>query len=120
METRRKRRRRRRAGPVLLTILFVAVALVAGYKCLVRPPETDVPSSDLEASSNEEVQTSANSRKDYFYTILVYGTDDDNGGSDTNILVGFDRQLRQHPPGHRHPSEWPDPQVQLRLQQRRP
>ena len=38
METRRKRRRRRRAGPVLLTILFVAVALVAGYKCLVRPP----------------------------------------------------------------------------------
>lgn len=90
METRRKRRRRRRAGPVLLTILFVAVALVAGYKCLVRPPETDVPSSDLEASSNEEVQTSANSRKDYFYTILVYGTDDDNGGSDTNILVGFD------------------------------
>ncbi len=90
METRRKRRRRRRAGPVLLTILFVAVALVAGYKCLVHPPETDVPSSDLEASSNEEVQTSANSRKDYFYTILVYGTDDDNGGSDTNILVGFD------------------------------
>ena len=47
METRRKRRRRRRAGPVLLTILFVAVALVAGYKCLVHPPETDVPSSDL-------------------------------------------------------------------------
>ena len=90
METRRKRRRRRRAGPVLLTILFVDVALVAGYKCLVHPPETDVPSSDLEASSNEEVQTSANSRKDYFYTILVYGTDDDNGGSDTNILVGFD------------------------------
>ena len=90
METRRKRRRRRRAGPVLLTILFVAVALVAGYKCLVHPPETDVPSSDLEASSNEEVQNSANSRKDYFYTILVYGTDDDNGGSDTNILVGFD------------------------------
>ena len=90
METRRKRRRRRRAGPVLLTILFVAVALVAGYKCLVHPPEPDVPSSDLEASSNEEVQTSANSRKDYFYTILVYGTDDDNGGSDTNILVGFD------------------------------
>ena len=92
METRRKRRRRRRAGPVLLTILFVAVALVAGYKCLVHPPETDVPSSDLEASSNEEVQTSANSRKDYFYTILVYGTDDDNGGSDTNILVGFDEK----------------------------
>ena len=108
METRRKRRRRRRAGPVLLTILFVAVALVAGYKCLVRPPETDVPASDLEEEDSAQETTQSSGRKDYFYTILVYGTDDDNGGSDTNILVGFDaeerhRQLRQHPPGHRHP-----------------
>ena len=29
-------------------------------------------------------------RKDDFFTILVSGLDDDNGGSDTNILVGFD------------------------------
>jgi LCP family protein required for cell wall assembly len=90
METRRKRRRRRRAGPVLLTILFVAVALVAGYKCLVRPPETDVPSSDLEEEGSAQETAQSSGRKDYFYTILVYGTDDDNGGSDTNILVGFD------------------------------
>ena len=90
METRRKRRRRRRTGPVLLTILFVAVALVAGYKCLVRPPETDVPSSDLEEEGSAQETAQSSGRKDYFYTILVYGTDDDNGGSDTNILVGFD------------------------------
>lgn len=94
METRRRRRRRRRTAPVLLTILFIAVALVAGYKCFVRPPEVDEPGSSAEPldtqPSENEPSSPVNARKDYYYTILVYGVDDDNGGSDTNILVGFD------------------------------
>lgn len=31
-------------------------------------------------------------RKPYFYTILVSGVDDHNGGSDTNILVAVDAE----------------------------
>ena len=94
----RTRRRRRSWSRLLLLVVFVAAALYAGYFCLFRPPE--VPAETTRPDEAEEVsaedtaqdaevlaQAAHLERKPYFYTILVSGVDDHNGGSDTNILV---------------------------------
>ena len=51
--------------------------------------ETDAASGAKDASQ-EEALRSHRERKADFYTILVSGVDDGNGGSDTNILVAVD------------------------------
>ena len=97
----RTRRRRRSWSRLLLLVVFVAAALYAGYFCLFRPPE--VPAETTRPDEAEEVsaedtaqdaealaQAAHLERKPYFYTILVSGVDDHNGGSDTNILVAVD------------------------------
>ena len=81
----------------------MAAALYAGYFCLFRPPE--VPAETTRPDEAEEVsaedtaqdaealaQAAHLERKPYFYTILVSGVDDHNGGSDTNILVAVDAE----------------------------
>lgn len=87
---------------VLLLTVFTAAALYAGIHCLFRAPE--VPQEDLppaeevnapaDITSEEDAAARAlaahTARKDSFYTILVSGVDDGNGGSDTNILVAVD------------------------------
>ena len=88
---------------LLLLVVFVAAALYAGYFCLFRPPE--VPAETTRPDEAEEVsaedtaqdaevlaQAAHLERKPYFYTILVSGVDDHNGGSDTNILVAVDAE----------------------------
>jgi LCP family protein required for cell wall assembly len=91
--------RRRRSWPrTFLLVFFVVAALVGVYHCLIRKPAlaADMPagsaavSASSSASSSQEVLNSADARKPDFYTILVSGVDDGNGGSDTNILVAFD------------------------------
>lgn len=78
-------------------------ALYAGYFCLFRPPEIPAeatPADQTEALSDQEDVQDAEAaakaahleRKPYFYTILVSGCDDGNGGSDTNILVAVDAE----------------------------
>ena len=97
------RRRRRSWSRLLLLVVFVAAALYAGYFCLFRPPE--VPAETTRPDEAEEVsaedtaqdaevlaQAAHLERKPYFYTILVSGVDDHNGGSDTNILVAVDAE----------------------------
>ena len=98
------RRRRRSWSRILLLLVFIAAGLYAGVHCFFRPPE--VPTSGLvssgeisdESSSTEEEDAAAQAlaahtaRKDYFYTILVSGVDDGNGGSDTNILMAIDAE----------------------------
>lgn len=87
-------------GRTLVVLAFTVAALVAVYKCVVRPPEKDEPVGPV---SSETVQTGTETqpvdlstvRKDNYFTILVYGVDDGNGGSDTNILVGFDAATGQ-------------------------
>lgn len=84
-------------GRIALLLIFAAAAIYAGYHCLFRAPDQSeqliqndsVLSSDL---SNEEAEAlrSHLERKPDFYTILVSGVDDNNGGSDTNILVAVD------------------------------
>lgn len=99
----RTRRRRRSWSRLLLLVVFVAAALYAGYFCLFRPPE--VPAETTQPDEAEEVsaedaaqdaealaQAAHLERKPYFYTILVSGVDDHNGGSDTNILVAVDAE----------------------------
>jgi LCP family protein required for cell wall assembly len=83
-------------GPLLLRfiliLLFTAVAIYAGYHCLFRAPQqSDQPvQNTVELSPEEEALKSHLERKPDFYTILVSGVDDHNGGSDTNILVAVD------------------------------
>ena len=95
-QPRRPRRRKRSWPRTILLIVFVLAILAGIYACLVRKPQVrpdpagstsqDVSSSSAASSEPEPVKE----RKDDFFTILVSGLDDDNGGSDTNILVGFD------------------------------
>ena len=98
----RTRRRRRSWSRLLLLVVFVAAALYAGYFCLFRPPEvpaeTTQPDEAEEVSAEDAAQDAEAlaqahlERKPYFYTILVSGVDDHNGGSDTNILVAVDAE----------------------------
>lgn len=94
---------------ILLSVLVVllAAALFAAYRSLVRPPEqqpddpdsvqtsTDLPGAeddDDAARAEAEALKAHTERKENFYTILVSGADDGNGGSDTNILVAVDTE----------------------------
>ncbi len=108
-----KKRRRRHISPLqrrlmaLVIILSVFVGLTLTYKAIVRPPQLEgengagLPASSQAFSSAEQALQDADqlalaakaahsARKSDFYTILVSGVDDGNGGSDTNILVAVD------------------------------
>lgn len=96
---------RRSRGRILLVCVFVAAAIFAGILCLFRAPDVEhqdvneqEPETDVSvdnALSAEEAAAAAAlaahmERKENFYTILVSGIDDGNGGSDTNILLAVD------------------------------
>ena len=99
-----KRHRRRRSwSRTILLLVFVVAAVYAGAHCLFRAPElleevpteSAAPAEDAADTTAEEAAAAAalaahTARKDNFYTILVSGVDDGNGGSDTNILVAVD------------------------------
>ena len=92
------RHRRRRSWPrTILLLVFVAAALAGVYHCLFRAPSLDpAPGSSSAASQSADgsgdaaVLSTHTQRKPDYYTILVSGIDDGNGGSDTNILVSVD------------------------------
>ena len=101
-----KRHRRRRSwSRTILLLVFVVAAVYAGAHCLFRAPElldevpteSAAPAEDAADTTAEEAAAAAalaahTARKDNFYTILVSGVDDGNGGSDTNILVAVDAE----------------------------
>ena len=99
---RRLRKRKRSPVPLLLLILFVLTAACIGAACLFQPPEQKPsvqpePAQEVSSSVSGEESAAAQEdlrshleRKENFYTILVSGVDDGNGGSDTNILVAVD------------------------------
>ena len=96
METHRKHVQRGTLPAILLIILFLFVALFTIHTLLVRAPEvpddTDA-SVDLPADSQTSAQESEEPldvRKQYFYTLLLAGRDNGNGGTDTIILAAFD------------------------------
>lgn len=90
---------RRRRTLLLLLVLLIA-AICATVHCFLRPPEQkeDVPASSpteqdaTKQEGNAEEASRHKVRKENFYTILVSGVDDGNGGSDTNILVALDAE----------------------------
>lgn len=82
----------------MLLILVGATAYV-GYHKLFEPLEqkNNVPADSQEQLPEEEdpqaqALRSHRERKPNFYTILVSGLDNHNGGSDTNILVAVDAE----------------------------
>ena len=105
---RRVRRRRQRKQPhtlhVFLTIVLVLLTVCVLVKAFfLKAPEqkaAELPAqsaaSDTDSQQSPEEQAAQEAlrshleRKGGFYTILVSGVDDDNGGSDTNILMAVD------------------------------
>ena len=96
----RRRSRRERTVLVLAIAIFVCAGLAGAWLCFARPPEVQDPAADAGASDHEhdpensgqadaDLEPVRQRRKNCF-TILVSGHDDDNGGSDTNILVMVD------------------------------
>ena len=91
----RRRRRSRISWPrvfllILATLLLLAVLIVGAYRLWARSPEVEVPPPAESAPTSQVIGQLQ--RKDDFYTVLISGLDDHNGGSDTNILLGFDAQ----------------------------
>ena len=102
----RRRPRKKKAGRtraerltvVLLSLLFLAVAGAAVVKYVVRAPEPVQDEQDTQNAQDDpapddggtEVIANSRERKQYCYTILLSGIDNDAGGSDTNILMRFD------------------------------
>ena len=104
----RRVRRRQRKQPhtlqVFLTIVLVlltACVLVKAFflkapeqKAAELPAQSAASDTDSQQSPEEQAAQEALrshlERKGGFYTILVSGVDDGNGGSDTNILVAVD------------------------------
>lgn len=94
------KRRPERLVVTLLSLLFLSTAVFATVKYVFRAPEldTDKPvvtpdgtaSTDVDRTGTDEPDALGRTRRKYCYNILVSGLDDDNGGSDANILVRFD------------------------------
>ena len=83
----------------LLSLLLLTVAVVATVKYVVRAPEPVTDGEDQQtqqdgtAEDSDAIQTISNGRErksKYCYNILLYGVDNDAGGSDTNMLMRFD------------------------------
>ena len=100
-----KKRKRKQSGSrgervvvTLLSLLFLTVAVVATVKYVVRAPEPLTDGEDQQtqqdgAEDSDAIQTISNGRErksKYCYNILLYGVDNDTGGSDTNMLMRFD------------------------------
>jgi len=93
---RKRRRRRRRLFHTVILLTLIAIGLNSVYHLLVSKPKPDAlqtcPPDDVQSAEGYayEKPPSERDRKEDFYTILISGVDDGNGGSDTNILVAFD------------------------------
>lgn len=77
-----------------VSAIFFLAALAGIYNCISRPPEVPqdkvVPHEPDGGENTEDISPVPDLRKQDFYTILVGGLDNANGGSDTNLLVAVD------------------------------
>lgn len=111
---------RQRLVQILIILVFCGAAVLGGFKAFVRPPdippvqdgetpslspsdgeETTTPDTETEKdpdTETEDKQEIVEPQKPRFtprplcFNILVAGLDNDNGGSDTNILVQIDAE----------------------------
>jgi len=93
---------RERLAVLSLSLLFFVTAAAAAAACAVRPPENTpddaqtllpavVPDENAAEPAEDGIPViPGRQRREFCYTILLSGLDDDNGGSDTNILMRFD------------------------------
>lgn len=101
----RLRRKQRSPWGLTLLLLFILIGLCyAVFRVYFRAPEQKADDTIMvqqvnhpgltEDLTEEEAEAlrSHYERKPYFYTILVSGVDNGNGGSDTNILVAADTE----------------------------
>ena len=84
-----------RMAQFAVSVIFLLTASVGVYQCVSRPPQ--LPDNDTTVSlpddpATEQENATVPDRKEDFYMILVGGMDNDNGGSDTNLLVAVDAQ----------------------------
>ena len=86
---------------IIVLVLLTACVLVKAFflkapeqKAAELPAQSAASDTDSQQSPEEQAAQEALrshlERKGGFYTILVSGVDDDNGGSDTNILMAVD------------------------------
>ena len=86
-----------------ISALFILTALFGIYKCFsqeptLRPSGPAAPDPDPSAAQEPENPEddarplSSEERKEHFYTVLMAGLDDENGGSDTNLLMALDAE----------------------------
>ena len=83
---------------VALSTLFVLTALVGLYKCFSEEPtvaagadlQEESPDAPQEPGGDARAASTLTARKEHFHTILLGGLDDENGGSDTNLLLALD------------------------------
>ncbi len=100
---RRQRQQPRTLQVFLIIVLVLLTACVPVKAFFLKAPEqkaAELPAqsaaSDTDSQQSPEEQAAQEAlrshleRKGGFYTILVSGVDDDNGGSDTNILMAVD------------------------------
>ncbi len=107
--TKRRRNGREYAVLALCVLVFSSAALYGLYRTIVRPPQlpenhvigdkadtqdtTDTlapPIDDPRTDSEDPPVPVTRTRKKNYFTVLVSGLDDQNGGSDTNILLSID------------------------------
>ena len=82
-----------RLAQFAVSVIFILTASAGVYQCVSQPPQ--LPDNDTAISQPntpvvEQDNTATLERKEDFYTILVGGMDNGNGGSDTNLLVAVD------------------------------
>ena len=86
-----------------ISALFILTALFGLYKCFsqeptLRPSGPAAPDPDPSAAQEPENPEddarplSSEERKEHFYTVLMAGLYDENGGSDTNLLMALDAE----------------------------
>lgn len=99
--TKRKRKTRRQLLVQVALVLLLCVATIAGMAaCFIRPPEVSndppddpsLPAGNTDDTEEDQPQDTGPVLRPLCYNILVAGLDDDNGGSDTNILVQVDAE----------------------------
>ena len=64
---------------------------MASTNAFPRSPPTP-PAQEPENPEDDARPLSSEERKEHFYTVLMAGLDDENGGSDTNLLMALDAE----------------------------
>jgi LCP family protein required for cell wall assembly len=88
----------RRRIIVLASVCAALLILFALYKNWVRPPEfapPGDPSQEEQTGENSEAPMMVTGRKEGWYTFLLCGVDDGNGGGDTIMVAAFDTKSQQ-------------------------